>query len=100
MEKENIDLKHQPIQTTKEILEEKSCLLKEQPDHIDVDILDEQVDADIPDEHSDADIQGEEPHFFDTEVLEDRKEVEMVDEHCDETVHNFFYVMVLNATKK
>ena len=50
MEKENTDLKHQLIQITEaytEKLEEKSCLLKEQPDHIDVDIPDEQIDADI-----------------------------------------------------
>ena len=50
MEKENIDLEHQPIQIIEvgtKTLEEKSCLLKEQHDRIDVDILDEQIDANI-----------------------------------------------------
>jgi hypothetical protein len=48
MEKENIDLEHQPIQITEaciETLEEKSCPLKEQPDHIDADIPDERINA-------------------------------------------------------
>ena len=107
MEKENIDLEHQPIQITEaciETLEEKSCPLKEEPDHIDADIPDEQIDVDIANEHSDGDIQGEKQHIFDeiydTKVLEYRKEVEMVDEHCDETVHKELDVTIFNATKK
>ena len=107
MEKENTDLEHQPIQIIEantKTLEEKSCLLKEQPDHIDVDILDELINDDIPNEHSDENIQGEKQHVFDetydTKVFEDRKEVEMVDEYCDEMVHKELDVMVLYATKK
>ena len=107
IEKENIDLEHQPIQITEaytETLEEKSCPLKKQFDHIDAHIPDEQIDADILDEHSDVDIQGEQQHIFyetyDIKLLEDRKEVEMVDEHCDEMVHKQLDVMVLNAIKK
>ena len=60
MENENIDLEHPPIQIIEvatKTLEEKNCPLKEQHDHIDVYILDEQIDADIADEHNDADIQ-------------------------------------------
>ncbi len=100
-------MEHQSIQIIEaytKTLEEKSCPLKEQPDHIDVDIPDGQINAHIPNIYSEADIQGEQKHIFDEtydiEVLEDRKQVEMVDEHCDEMAHKELDVMVLNATKK
>ena len=112
MKKENIDLEHQLIQIIEvgtKTLQEKSYPLKEQYDHIDVDILDRQIDANIPNEHSDVDIQGEKQHVFDetyfTKVLEDRKELEVVivDEPCDEKVDNDgkeVDVLVLDGTKR